>query len=393
MIRSQLLRMPKVRGRAALIAICCLLMSRTAFGQVVTAPTHYSIVNLSEIGSPLPYRTVSVASLNKNGQVVGHYNYIDQKTSELISRAFLWKDDKIILLPPLPGFSNCIAAAQNDSGLIVGMVSNNLREVKVGRKTVVRGGDACACLWENGRPRRLVTPRPGSSEAAAVNAQGDIVGGYTVLSAKGYIKRACLWKHGEFQDLGPVPVSLAKKGLLSWTAKKINDQGQVLGEVIGENETQAGPTALFWEKGHAKIAAASDRHLMMKVTNQNGDTLRGSSLFSHGSGIQLLWQGQTAMGFDLNDAGQVVGAMLTVKRNLTPAAQRSPYDSHAFLWEAGQMYDLNGLITSLSGIVLESAMNIDNHGRILVWASRRMADGPLLLVPEPKPNPPDASIR
>lgn len=166
---------------------------------------------------------------------------------------------------------------------------------------------------------------------------------------------------------------------------RINDQGQVLGEVIGSGEGQAGPVLVFWEKGHARVATAQDSHsmlqLMLQVKNAHGQMLRGAELVSEGKAVPLRWSGRAAHGWDLNDAGQVVGGMPAVKLNLSLRAQRSSFDDHAFLWEAGQMQDLNGMIPPTAGLVLNEALNIDNQGRILVWASRRMTDGPLLLVP------------
>lgn len=123
---------------------------------------------------------------------------------------------------------------------------------------------------------------------------------------------------------------------------------------------------------------------MFQVKNGHGLMLRGAELVSQGKVVPLRWLGRMAHGLDLNDAGQVVGGMPTVKLNLPSSAQRPPYDDHAFLWEAGQMHDLNEVIPPTVGLILNEAMNIDNQGRILVWAGRRMADGPLLLVPTVK---------
>ena len=345
----------------------------------------YSLVNLTAIGGPHPYGRVSVASLNKSGQIAGYFNDINAKTSLLTSQAFVWKDGKTTLLPPPQGFAYSTAEAQNDAGLVVGQAHNDLTEVKVGGKMVQKGGDSCACVWESGVPRRLTTGRPGDSGATAINGQGDVVGDYIVHVGSRYTEHACLWKRGGgFLDLGPTPPSSGKKPSLGWGAVSINDQDQVLGQMAGGGEGQAGPTLVFWEKGRARLATAQDRRLFRQVRNGRGQVLRGDELLSQGVVIPLRWLGRSAQGLDLNDAGQVVGAMPAVKLKLPPQAQRSAYDYHAFLWQGGQMLDLNGLIPPSAGLVLETAMNIDDQGRILVWASRRMADGPLLLVPAGK---------
>ena len=381
------------RAAVAVVVASCFLLRAPAFSQAISAPGSfsvsqpplYSIVDLGTIGGPHPFGRVSIASLNKSGQIAGYFNDIKGTTHQLTSQAFTWKDGHTTLLPPLPGFLYCTASAQNDSGVVVGQSHNNIRDVKVGGRTVEEGGNACACAWEAGKPRRLKAQGAGNSGANAVNGQGDIAGQYTVITRKSYTEHACLWRHGGgFTDLGPAPALHGKKSSLGWAAMRINDQGQVLGEIIGSEEEKAGPTLVFWEKGYARLATMQDRHQMLQVKNAHGQVLRGAELVSEGKVIPLRWSGRPAQGLDLNDMGQVVGGVPAVKLNLPPSAQRTAYDDHAFLWEAGQMHDLNDQVSVVKGWILVEALNIDEQGRILVWASRPMDDRPILLVPVSK---------
>ena len=170
---------------------------------------------------------------------------------------------------------------------------------------------------------------------------------------------------------------LARKLGTGWVATAINHQGQVWGRVVGGNEGQAGPTRVFWEKGRAWRATPQDERRLSEVTNRRGQVLRGSMLVSGGRATPLLWKGRAAHGSDLNDLGDVVGGMPAVKLKLSPWVQRSDFDDHAFLYRAGQMYDLNALVPLGAGEVLTEAVNIDDAGRILVWGRNR----PLLLLP------------
>ena len=73
--------------------------------------------------------------------------------------------------------------------------------------------------------------------------------------------------------------------------------------------------------------------------------------------------------FGINASGQVVGWK----------------DGHAFLWEDGAAYDLNGLIASDSGWTLTSAEGINDVGQIVGWGSHDGQTHAFLLTPIPEP--------
>ena len=300
---------------------------------------------------------------------MGYLEYLDPTTTHLTDRAFVWRAGTITWLPLLLGYSHSVAQAQNQSGWVVGQVRRNSQSM---------GNGAAACEWVHDRPHLLKTGYPGGSVAMAINACGDIVGGCTVQTAQGHVDHACLWKHGGgFLDLGPVVGLPARKRGTGWVATNINDQGLISGRVLGAVTNQAGPTRVFWEKGHARCETPQDDQRITKVTNRRGQILRGSTLVAGGKAVPLLWKGRAAYGSDINDFGDIVGGMPAVKLNLPPWVQHSDYDSHAFLYRAGRMYDLNALVPSRTGEVLTDSLNIDNAGRILVLGRNKL----LLLVP------------
>ncbi len=366
MFRS--IRMAGARRNAVAAAMFPLLLC-AGRGQSQSPPPHYRVVEFTTFLGRHHDENVT-ASMNRRGQVAGCLEYMDQKTARLMDRALLWRDGKVTWLSPPPGFLHGIALAQNESGLVVGQVRND---------GSAGGGKKAACEWAGGKPRLLPTPHPGDSIAMAVSARGDVVGGYSASSPRGQADHACLWKHGGgFLDLGPVSGLPAGRRGTGWVATNINDQGQVWGHVVGANYNQAGPTQVFWERGGARPSTPQDGRRIFEITNRRGQVLRGSTLLSGGRAIPLLWQGRDAYGSDLNDLGDVVGGMPAVKLNLSPMIQRSNYDSHAYLYRAGRMYDLNGLVVQRAGEVLTEAVNIDNAGRILVWGRNRL----VLLLPD-----------
>jgi len=356
-------------------------------GQSSLPPTHYSLVDFSLLLGSHHDGSVSIASMNRSGQVAGYLEYADAKTTQGADRAFVWRDGRVTWLPPLPGFSHSAALAQNQEGVVVGKVRSDWRVgqvpsrwrmARVGGRSEDAGSGTRACEWVNGRPRLLGTGHSGNSVAMAINARGDVVGGYSTPSSHGHDDHACLWRYGGgFLDLGPVVGLPARERGTGWVATSINSQGEVWGRVTGANVGQAGPTRVFWKKGRARPATPQDEQRMAEVRNRRGQVLRGSELVSGGQATPLLWKGRAAFGSDLNDLGDVVGGMPAIKLNLGPFVQRSDYDSHAFLYRAGRMYDLNDLVSQGAGEVLTQAVNIDDAGRILVWGRNR----PLLLFP------------
>lgn len=105
---------------------------------------------------------------------------------------------------------------------------------------------------------------------------------------------------------------------------------------------------------------------------------RGISLIllAQGNIRAFLWQnnlfidlgtlgGSSSQSTDVNDLGQVVGASLTGKTFKFPGTSINKHTVHAFLWENGEIKDLNELINKKpSNVEIVLATSINNNGQI-----------------------------
>jgi probable HAF family extracellular repeat protein len=135
-----------------------------------------------------------------------------------------------------------------------------------------------------------------------------------VSAIKSGEKHAFLWTpNNGMQDLGTLP------GDITSQAYRINNSGIVIGSSIGPNVTHA----FLWTPSSGM---------------QNLGTLGGDS----------------SSALDLNDKGEVVGT------------STAAMGGHAFYWSSSTgMQDLNSLIPNSSGVILTSAIGINNAGWIL----------------------------
>jgi probable HAF family extracellular repeat protein len=175
---------------------------------------------------------------NERGQIVGERRTTYKKPL----RAVVWEKGAVVTLGTLPGRTQSSAVAVNDRGLIVGSSFNRAGEYGE-RMTATR-----AFLWRQGKMIDLGTVGglPHSS-AVALNERGQVIG----WSAKSLGEdeelprspRAFLWQDGRLTDLG----TLGGESAIPFA---INDAGQVVGQ---SQNAQGEWHAFVWQKG--KMAA------------------------------------------------------------------------------------------------------------------------------------------
>lgn len=192
-----------------------------------------------------------------------------------------------------------------------------------------------AATMQGGVVTPLGTLEPGGwSVAYGVGNSGLIVGSASV----GGMEHPVMFKDGQIVDLGQLP------GTNAGMASAVNASGQVIGHSIGT--VDHAPHGFLYSDG------------------------RLTELGSLGGVGASLPNG-------INAAGQIVGW----------STSNSGVD-HAFLYQGGQMLDLNNLVASTGGLTLAAAEGINNLGQIAVQATD--SDGrshSLLLTPLTVPEP------
>jgi probable HAF family extracellular repeat protein len=179
---------------------------------------------------------------------------------DAVSHAFLWRRGTMINLGTLGAMAgtedgSSAAADVNERGQVVG--SSGIH----------------AFLWQNGTMRDIATPTRGLILflASAVNNRGQIAGSCLPAAAIGHnrpvVVRPCLWQNGTITVLPTLP------GSRSSLPRAINDKGQIVGGVMEKDPSTW--RAVIWESG--------------KVTD--------------------LGRGVGSMASDINERGQIVGAV------------------------------------------------------------------------------------
>jgi uncharacterized membrane protein len=215
-------------------------------------------------------------------------------------------------------------------------------------------------VWENGE---IITEQTGR----AINDSGDII--YSKRIAEYPEVEGYILKNGEEISLG--------KGL---GVRDINNKGQIA--VL--NGTIHGGTPAIWDNGQvtnivegrlsffnsSMIINDAGQVLVpgWNIYDAQGNEKRTPLLWDNGDVVEgVLPEGENnAWGLDLNDKGQVVG---TIR------------GTEAFVWDAGEIKNLNELVDAPE--ILEEARAINNDGWILANSSRSAYLLKPIVVPEP----------
>jgi probable HAF family extracellular repeat protein len=175
-------------------------------------------------------------AINERGQVVGwSATKRNDQLGRPVKHAFLWQAGKMIDLNP-PGPFRSRAVAINVSGQVL---------IQTFRESGCLDYDTCAYedptptderawLWAGGKFTKLGTVG-GSATAVALNDKGQAIGR---SGDHGF-----LWQNGTMTDLGTLP----KRPSAAYWPKDINNQGQVVGSVFGENNENW--RSWVWENG------------------------------------------------------------------------------------------------------------------------------------------------
>jgi probable HAF family extracellular repeat protein len=181
-------------------------------------------------------------SANNRGETVGAAENSVHDSScmapqQLDYEAVVWGPaaGEIQTIPPLPGDKVSIAAANNASGLVIG-----LSGPCVSPGVISSGGvPAHAVIWDRGRPTNLGTLGGSNTLPMEINSRGQVVG-VSLLQGDTFF-HAFLWQKGVVTDLGVLP------GDVNSIGSGLNDQGQAVGGSLGLSEASSRP--FLWQNG------------------------------------------------------------------------------------------------------------------------------------------------
>jgi len=322
--------------------------------------TRYSITDLGNLGGA----DSAAFGLNNRGQVVGHADTPDEdEWGRAIKHAFLWEHGHIIELGTFADVSarryryqNSVAHDINDAGLIVGQANDDLDQ-------------RWPCCWQEGQAARLGTLGGRNGTANAISESGLIVGESGTVLEGGW-SHAFLYRSGKMLDLGTVGGTFSH-------AYGVNDAEEIAG--LSATTGNGGCQGFLWERGRMRGLGTNPDFMptMAKAVNTCGQVIGVAqpqertglpSVSRTGTAHAFLWStdsgmtdlgtlpgGGTSRADGINESGQIVGASDTV----------APRPWHAFLWEGGQMTDLNDLIPPDAGWELISAHTINESGQIV----------------------------
>jgi probable HAF family extracellular repeat protein len=302
---------------------------------------HGLVVGISESATP-----------DKNGEVFSCVDFIP--TNGHTCLPFLWQNGALSQLALLGG-NNGFATGVNNAGIAVGWA-----------ETAVHDGDCVlpqvlqflAVEWGPGTAVKRVLPpygRDTTSAATAINDAGEVVGisGACDNAVGAYSARhALLWINGQ-------PIKLPTLGGAGWnTPMAINNAGIIVGFLDTPGDVSGGV-----------LTPNSQAVIWTPDGIINLHTLPGDA---------------TAQATGINDFNQVVGTSFE--------ASGAPHA--VFLWQNGQLYDLNSLLQTDAPLQALETGDINDRGEITGLACVLVdgACGPVahtfVAIPAPGSRPP-----
>jgi len=352
--------------------------------QLVAQYPHYKLIDLGTFGGPGSFYASApvVQSANNRGVVVGGAE--TSKTDPLapncsiissncqIVHAFEWRDGVRTDLGTLPGGNNSIAYWVSDSGLVFGNSDDGGVDAVTGLQ------DFEGVVWKNGQILNMGTLGVNFVGPNAMNDRRQVVG--IALNAipdqfsfigLGTQTRAFLWQGGVMLDLGTLG------GPDGW-ASSINEEGVITGWALVNstpNPVTGQPTQhpFLWRDGTmvdlgtlggtlavvgspnngGSGGAINNRGQVVGTSNLSGDLIHHAFLWDRGELIDLnTLGGDNSEAWWINDSGQIVG------RADLPGSQIH----HAFLWQDGKMFDLG----SSPDWPCSTAIDVSSRGQVII---------------------------
>lgn len=245
---------------------------------------------------------------------------------------FVWENDEMRPLNPLPGGNNSFATGANNRGEVVGWAENGVRDPTCRANNQVLQFRPTVWQASSGQIREMPTLEGDSSGAiTAINDRGQMVGisGDCDQAVGRYTARnAVLWERGRFINR---IVNLDNLGAGFWnTPTAINQRGDVV--------------------GFAGVAGFPEGNIFQAFIWTRRDGIRRLPPLENLGHVHATADG-------INERRQIVGTSCAFVANALT-------DCRAVIWENGVVKDLNDLKDPAFAPRLENAKDINDRGVI-----------------------------
>jgi probable HAF family extracellular repeat protein len=327
-----------------------------SFGKLQQLPTLQN-GNLYDGGS-------NANAVNDLGVAVGAsaYGVLSSYNGQPYYHAVSWNDGKVKDLGDLGGGESW-ANSINNSGLVAGFADNTIPD-----QYSFYGTQFHAATWQGGNIRDLGTLGGTDSEAWAVNDRGDVIGiafldTPPVPPFNQPQTDAFLWSKGHMTDLGSLGGGFS-------TPSAVNQNGQVT--VISFDASNQHILSYLWSSGKKYVLPSLGGTFVQASNLNDWGLVTGAGTDSTDSSfIAGLWipslhlklplgtvSGDTgSIGLAVNNLGIVVGGSGAISLSGTSY-------SHAFVWQLGELRDLNTLTPGHSPFTLNVAYAVNDRGMI-----------------------------
>lgn len=403
---KEVLSLTAVGNRRTLTLLAALLVGLTALFVLVAQPaksqatnpqpTSYAVKDLGYVGLAYSLGSSKAIDINDAGEVVGGG----------VPHAFLYKDGEFTDLSQFlvnQSFPITLSRAFgiNNVGQVVGW-EGWLQQCLGGVFPPPNPPPNC----EEQTPRQAFLYKEGEATATDL---GPVLGGnysdyyseaWEINDVGQVVGRAQVFEDGQYRwhaflrnNDGQV-IDLHTPGPDESVATDINDDGQVVGtlEVVAFLYKDGQLKVLDGLKGSVDMAFGinnvSEVVGVSQITNEAGLPTHHAFLYNDNNGettdLGTLPEGVASVATDINDDGQVVGW------SDLPGTESG--GRRAFLYENGEMTDLNSLIPTNSGWVLETADAINKEGQIVGTGTKEDGWKHLFLLTLSDTTPPTLSL-
>jgi len=414
------------------ITIClCVVLILTSQVAAQTVPQHhpkhqqYKLYDVGTFGGPNSYGSYQAISLTTAGATGAADTSISDPFDPycfldcFVSHAFLWRYGHVTDLGALPGNNggnSSFGFAINNFGLVVGISENGSTDPATGYPST------SPVAWLGGHIMNLGGFGGTQGAAFMVNDFGRIVGASTNTIKDRYAGgfnfqfpsttqvRTFVWELGWMRDIGTLggpdaaPITMSQSGLVIgqsyinytsqpdtgypiadpflWDGRRMIDLGSLGGvggvpEWVNNSGQVAGYSlipstgrvhAFLWERGQMTDmgtlypGSASGAMWINEAGVMTGFDAPYAVIWKQGKRTILgslpgydVW----ATGVSINNSNQVVGY----------AFSDDWFSTVGFLWENGDMVDLNALVQPPSDITVTEPLQIDDRGEIISYAA------------------------